>query len=85
MLTLGAVHRPTAPVVSRHLHVPHAADRARQRNQENSEEANMSQFRDDVERLRDRERAQQDSSNDSGVLDDTPPRALGVERHLNGA
>jgi hypothetical protein len=44
----------------------------------------MEQFRDDVTVLRERERRAQDESAESGVLDDTPPRALGLERHLNG-
>ena len=44
----------------------------------------MSQFRDDVEAMRERER-EQEGSNESGVLDDTPPRAFGVERYLSGA
>ena len=47
----------------------------------------MEQFRDEIATLREREREaswQQDRSNDSGVLDDTPPRTLGVERYLNG-
>ena len=47
----------------------------------------MSQFRDDVAALREREReaSQRDGSSESGVLDDTPPRTLGLERYLNGA
>jgi hypothetical protein len=43
----------------------------------------MEQYRDDIATLREREREAQSGSNESGVLDDTPPRTLGVERHLN--
>lgn len=48
----------------------------------------MSQLREDIAILRDREREANrnlNGSTESGFMDDTPPRAVGVERYLSGS
>lgn len=66
--------------------MPSASTRARQRNQENSEEANMRLFESDVATLRERENSRsQEQDTAGGILDDTPPRTLDVERYLRNA
>jgi hypothetical protein len=63
--------------------MPYESARARQRNQENSEEATMSVFRADVAALRVHEaNDREEASHHSGVMDDTPPHSRTVDRYL---
>jgi hypothetical protein len=66
---------PPPPSSARRMQMP-----ARQRNQENSEEAAMRVL---AEEINDLSLRRQEQERDSGVMDTTPPGEGRVERYLN--